>query len=118
MRSVVAIVNAPDLNFTAIGTFEAGDHPQQRSLSASRRTKQNHELAALHAQGNVKHASAGRKFARQVANREVSHASVYRELPAISAPRKDGPSATTTQTAGIIMSSASALAGPTFPNTV
>jgi hypothetical protein len=43
---------------------------------------------------------------------------LYRELPAVRAPRKDGPSATTTQMAGIIISSASALAGPTLPNTV
>jgi len=106
-----------ELNFPAVWKFEARNKSKQSSLAASRGAEQDHKFSAPHGQGNVKYASARREPPSQVLDCEFGH-SRYRELPAISAPRKEGPSATTTQTAGIIISIASALAGPTLPNTV
>ncbi len=107
-----------DLNLATVGMFEAGDHSEQRGLAASRGAEQHHKFSAGHFERNVRNASARRESTRQVANGKVGHGRAYRELPAVNAPRKDGPRATTTHSAGTIISNASALAGPTLPKTV
>src|SRR5713101_2179900 len=117
-RDCIAIDTLPaKMNFPAVWILEAGNQTKQSSFAASRGTEQDHKFPASHRQRNVKDSSARREAPSQVANREVGH-SRYRELPAISTPRKEGPNATTTHSAGIIISIASALAGPTLPNTV